>query len=411
MSTMSAQQNHYETLGLPASATQEEIKKRYRELARRFHPDVNSTTEAADKIRSINDAYQVLGDPDRRAAYDSERILRQVVARQTHLRESQPNRPTPDPKTQPQESKVEYNGFGRTYRETPATEPVRTGPTTVTRRSREQISTEASQMLADAKLAFINRQYRKAETLCLQVLKDNQSCSSAHEIIGDINVYRGEMERATTAFTYAVQFDPWNVTAQKKLEKITGPPLTEPINTYQSNRGVRLGLDSPFPPPVLLVVTCLAAAALFGPLLGYMLFPSIAASLNFRHILLTLPPALVSSGIGMGILLAFFGQLNPIRQEIGLKMFLLLSILSVGTLAIALPMCSILQSKRKRSVMGLVKMGLTTILMTLLFAYFYTPGVKGYPLWATTYLSLSLLFPSGFIGWYIGDIFRLRGRL
>src|SRR5260221_7971831 len=74
---MSSQPNHYEALGLPPTATAEQIKRKYRELARLYHPDVNSSPEASQKILSINQAYRVLGDPDRRAVYDAERSIAQ----------------------------------------------------------------------------------------------------------------------------------------------------------------------------------------------------------------------------------------------------------------------------------------------------------------------------------------------
>ncbi|HXG22956.1 MAG TPA: DnaJ domain-containing protein, partial [Chthonomonadales bacterium] len=79
---MSAEQpTYYEVLGLNPSATAEEIKKRYRELARRFHPDVAHTPEAADKFKAINEANRILSDPQRRATYGAELRLKEVRQR------------------------------------------------------------------------------------------------------------------------------------------------------------------------------------------------------------------------------------------------------------------------------------------------------------------------------------------
>ncbi len=62
--------DYYEVLGIPRTATQEEIKRAFRQLAREHHPDVNRDPEAAERFKLINEAYQVLGDAERRAQYD-----------------------------------------------------------------------------------------------------------------------------------------------------------------------------------------------------------------------------------------------------------------------------------------------------------------------------------------------------
>ena len=61
---------HYQVLDLDATATQAEIKKAYRRLAKQFHPDTNRPTASHDKISRINVAYEILGDPQSRRSYD-----------------------------------------------------------------------------------------------------------------------------------------------------------------------------------------------------------------------------------------------------------------------------------------------------------------------------------------------------
>ena len=62
----------YVVLGLPHGATETEIKRAYRRLARRFHPDINPGDRAAEaRFRQIAEAYETLTDPDRRSSYDS----------------------------------------------------------------------------------------------------------------------------------------------------------------------------------------------------------------------------------------------------------------------------------------------------------------------------------------------------
>jgi len=63
--------DYYEILGVKRDASESEIKSAYRKLARKFHPDVNKTKEAEVKFKDINEAYEVLGDKNKRQRYDS----------------------------------------------------------------------------------------------------------------------------------------------------------------------------------------------------------------------------------------------------------------------------------------------------------------------------------------------------
>ncbi len=63
--------DYYAVLGVDRKASQEDIKKAYRRMARKYHPDVNAEPDAEDKFKEVGEAYEVLSDPEKRSAYDT----------------------------------------------------------------------------------------------------------------------------------------------------------------------------------------------------------------------------------------------------------------------------------------------------------------------------------------------------
>ncbi len=62
--------DYYEILGVTRGADADEVKRAYRKMARKFHPDVSKEKNAEEKFKEVQEAYEVLRDADKRAAYD-----------------------------------------------------------------------------------------------------------------------------------------------------------------------------------------------------------------------------------------------------------------------------------------------------------------------------------------------------
>ena len=65
-----AKRDYYDVLGVDKSASEAEIKSAFRKLAKKYHPDINKEADAADKFKEVQEAYDVLGDENKRKTYD-----------------------------------------------------------------------------------------------------------------------------------------------------------------------------------------------------------------------------------------------------------------------------------------------------------------------------------------------------
>jgi curved DNA-binding protein CbpA len=427
---MSSQPNHYEVLGLPPTATAEQIKKKYRELARLFHPDVNSSPDAEQKILSVNQAYRVLGDPDRRAAYDAERTLhrppphtrRPDTPPATPPRPRRPAGPPPEPKGKPY-----YDGFGRSYSE-PTPDPfAAAAPSSPSQRSwAEPKPSGTEQVLTEAKLAFINRDFQLAQRLCFEALRLHPREAVAHEILGDIYARQGDTQRASTCFSYAIQFNPRNRTAQAKLDRLMRVSSVRrggPSITY-TRAGASADADPRAADAAIAVCTIVAAGLTFVTPFMIAFSPGefqIDGSGGLLGLTYNLLAALGISGLSCGMLLAFYARMRPFKEEMWKRtrpdgthtpvpLGMILGLFAVVLFYFSFVAYIAISAIRNRFSPSILRAYAATLALVLVYTLAYHPSGTANPV-ITTLLAGNLLFPCVLLGWVLGDRLRLRGRL
>ena len=177
---MSLQRNYYEVLGLPPSATTDQIKKKYRELARKYHPDI-----AQDKVFSqrlftqINQAYRVLADPERRAQYNV-----------TLDSSAKPSASTPPASAQAAAKPTAQNS-------------AQAAPQAATPPSPQKMQA-ISQLLGNADTAIMASKPLEARGFCVKVLEIDAKNLRALVLLGDALVMMGQPEDAAVQYRNAL---------------------------------------------------------------------------------------------------------------------------------------------------------------------------------------------------------------
>ena len=438
--------DYYQVLGVESKATAEQIKKSYRELARRYHPDINPSADAATKIKGINEAYHTLGDPERRATYDAERLFHQVSA--ASAPSAGPSRPDTSPYRGADSSRPAgpagsagaqkpgtgfgYDGFGRTGsapRPTSASRPSNSSPGTPSQPSSAARKALVESYLAEAQLAFINHRYREAEELCRKILGLERRNATAHEILGDIFQKQGKREEAGTEYAYAVQFNPRNYSAQAKLERLMGGAASPPKGpTFTRATPSKNNWKSTVPTAsqerfqgflaaVLAVALCLITMAwLRNP----------GSPLKSGGVwLFVLSPGLIGTllldGLIAGLLLALYGGLRPAAEELsgrrsgdrasgaGFPLGVMLGLFSVLWFGMALMVYIGVALTQNRASVSMLRVFGVVIGLCVVFASLYQPPDLVYGGMETALFAGNLLFPAVLGGWRLGDSLRLNG--
>lgn len=201
-----AEMNHYDVLGLTPQASASDLKRRFRELARVWHPDVAQDANAAERFKTINEAYRVLSNPATRARYDAD--LQLAAARAAAG--SRAGRPV-------------ASGQSRAK-----AKPTPTSPTGARRKAEQgrprsdtaDYSYVVARLLRDAQLALSRMRLHEAAECCRAVLNLDRRNGSAHEVLGDICGIRGQVEAALAHYTIALQLDPHNLRLRTKFERV-----------------------------------------------------------------------------------------------------------------------------------------------------------------------------------------------
>src|SRR5262249_27635802 len=158
-----------EILGVPRTASDSDIKKRYRELARQYHPDVARDAGAEQKFRLINEAYRILSDPERRKVYDSELKLADLKRPG-----AQSGRTGEGEKGRTANARPSERPNARTNERPNTRTPEHPNGNTPEYQNPQPTASPADTLIAEAEAAYKRRRLREAEDLCRQALRHSR---------------------------------------------------------------------------------------------------------------------------------------------------------------------------------------------------------------------------------------------
>ena len=215
---MSLQRNYYEVLGVPQAATTDQIKKKYRELARTWHPDVVKDKDMGQRVFSqINQAYRILGDPDRRAQYNSTLAAASAAGNGASANGASANG-TGTASGTAQAARPYSNGAAAPPQEQPVT---------------PQKQQAIAGLLANADNASMAGKPIEAGAFCMKVLEIDPRNVRALDILGDALVQMGKREEAAVQYRKALQVAPSHSIQAKlnRLDQAAPSTRTRPIET------------------------------------------------------------------------------------------------------------------------------------------------------------------------------------
>jgi curved DNA-binding protein CbpA len=197
---MRLQRNYYEIMGLPRTATQKEVKLRYYELVRQFHPDRAVDKDLAQRIFSqINLAYRALTDTDKRMLYDA--------GLDAELSASRPTASRP-PSQSPPRAQAAVAARAATLGRPSGATPDQASPIA------------PNEVLEKASHAFFKGEHTQAMRMCNNLLKHKPNSPGALTLLGDIYVDLGRRREALEIYREVIKLQPANRLVQEKINVV-----------------------------------------------------------------------------------------------------------------------------------------------------------------------------------------------
>ena len=252
---MSLQRNYYEVLGIPPGATTDQIKKKYRELARKFHPDVVQDKVLGQRVFSqINQAYRILADPERREQYNSQLAAASVPpARPAQPVQTWPKSPVQPVQQAPPPQRPQATPRPQTTAMSqPTLRPQPMGTPQAQPGSAQKAQAMAG-LLANADNSIMAGKFIEARAFCVKVLEIDSKSVRALEILGDALVGMGKPEDAAVQYRNALAITPSSL-IQSKLNRLEQAATATRTNPPGGDAG-KTGADKP-------------GGGLFGRLMG-----------------------------------------------------------------------------------------------------------------------------------------------
>lgn len=350
--------DYYQILGVEPSASGEEIKRRFRELVRRYHPDIHPDKLFSHEVfRQILEAYKVLGDPEKRRLYDVSKRERKPFA---GVEVSVPPRPP-----------VDIEG-----------------------------------LLLRAEIALIRGNLKDAVELCNEVLRKDPKNAFAYNLLGDIFRAQGRTKEAVEMYSYAVQFDPYKQVYAEKLDRLLKGE-GKAVERERKETGRKRAFS-----PVLFSFGLLSLIPISwwiknNPGVAIPHFP-------FANFSLNLLIALCLSGLTSGFFSGCSRFLRPHDEElifalswIGrgyIPLGLILCIFALGSFWGSLILYSILSAIQEHSSSSVWKAYGFSLFIVLVISISLSMIWRNVLIWGGNFV-----FPFFLLGWFIGDIFRPVG--
>lgn len=371
---MPTKKTYYEILGVPRTATEEQIKRRYRQLVRRHHPDVAQDKAAAKAaFIEIAEAYQTLVNRDRRMIYDTSLDAQMFAA----------GRPSSAAAKKASSARTHAAGsrVGRVER-----------------------------LVQEAQAAFVHGRFQAAVEACKEAQRLDHRNVRARIILGDICGVRGQIEEAIAMYTIAAQLDPRNADIQEKLSRLARRARPGEAGA-QRRAALRLGLNLMGWPAIALMLLLLAVKP-GEPI--FWLQENLAIVGTWSAMLVCM---LLAIGVLGGFLLSVNETVQALDDEIVFQ-----AVRSSGPRAASYPVVlfliifnlfSFYLAAAVYIVIGLVQESLSKSVMKALLATFCLVALASLIYWPGRIQVLlfggNVMFPALLLGWAIGDMFRPAG--